>query len=171
MHKVTCVYCKQVFDRDKEPATLVATRRYAHVACAEKANLEKSQNEKDYEQLILYIRKILKESYVDNKVKKQIMNYKKQYNYTYSGMLKTLQWWYEIEKNPIDKANGGIGIIPFVYQDAYNYFKAIYDAQQRAAAGLCNYVPRVEEIEIPPPVATYRLPQLFDIEEEVLNDN
>ena len=86
-------------------------------------------------------------------------------------MLKTLEWWYEIKKNPIDKANGGIGIIPFVYQEAYNYYKAIYDAQQNAAAGLRNYQPRIEEIEIPPPVATYRLPQLFDIEEEVENDN
>ena len=171
MHKVTCIYCKQIFDRDKEPAVLVSTRRYAHALCAEKANKEQTQAEKDYDQLILYIRKILKESYVDAKVKKQIMDFKKQYNYTFSGMLKTLEWWYEIKKNPIDKANGGIGIIPFVYQEAYNYYKAIYDAQQNAAAGLCNYQPRIEEIEIPPPVATYRLPQLFDIEEEVENDN
>lgn len=170
MHKVICLYCKETFDRDVKPFVQIG-RRYAHAECAEKVNQEKNQSELDYEQLILYIKKILKESYVDAKVKKQIMSFKKQYNYTYSGMLKTLQWWYEIKKNQVDKANGGIGIIPFVYQDAYNYYKAIYDAQQYAAAGLRNYVPRVEEIEIPPPVATYRLPHLFDIEEEVENDN
>ena len=92
MHKVTCIYCKQIFDRDKEPAVLVSTRRYAHALCAEKANREQTQAEKDYDQLILYIRKILKESYVKKKNKKQIMDFKKQYNYTFSGMLKTLEW-------------------------------------------------------------------------------
>jgi hypothetical protein len=91
MHKVTCVYCKQIFDRDKEPAVLVNSRRYAHAHCAEKANIEQTQAEKDYNELILYIKNILKESYVDAKVKKQIMDYKKQYNYTFSGMLKTLE--------------------------------------------------------------------------------
>lgn len=32
-HKVICTICKQEFDRDKIPAILVKTRRYAHATC------------------------------------------------------------------------------------------------------------------------------------------
>ena len=48
-------------------------------------------------------------------VENQIMaleNYVKENNYTYSGMLKTLKWYYEKEGNSLDKSNGSIGIIP-----------------------------------------------------------
>jgi hypothetical protein len=33
-HYVTCAICKERFDRDKYPAVLVSSRRYAHAACA-----------------------------------------------------------------------------------------------------------------------------------------
>ena len=40
-HPVKCYYCKQKFDRDKVPCIqLPDSRRYAHVECAEKANLD-----------------------------------------------------------------------------------------------------------------------------------
>ena len=44
-------------------------------------------------------------------------------------MLKTLYWWYEIKGNSIDLAQGGIGIIPFIYEDALKYYYSIYMAQ------------------------------------------
>lgn len=33
MRQVVCPYCKQKFDRDKEPYALVSAKRYAHAAC------------------------------------------------------------------------------------------------------------------------------------------
>lgn len=48
------------------------------------------------------------------KFKRQGINYKAQ--------LLTLKYFYEIEKNSVDKANGSIGIIPFVVNQASNYF-------------------------------------------------
>ena len=109
-HWVTCVYCKERFDRDKEPTTQISARRYAHKECAEKNQKEKSQEEKDLEQLEAYIMKLFNEPYVNARIRKQIKDYKNQYDYTYSGMLKTLIWFYEIKGNSIDKANGGIGM-------------------------------------------------------------
>ena len=44
-------------------------------------------------------------------------------------MLKTLIYWYEIKGNSTEKANGGIGIIPYVYKDASEYYYSIYLAQ------------------------------------------
>lgn len=47
----------------------------------------------------------------------------------YRGQLLTLKYFYEIKKNKTDKANGSIGIIPFVYAEA----KAYYEKQAKKA--------------------------------------
>ena len=59
MHMVTCVYCKEKFDRDKVPTTQVSQRRYAHQECAEKHEQELSQEEKDLKKLEEYIKNYL----------------------------------------------------------------------------------------------------------------
>jgi hypothetical protein len=38
------------------------------------------------------------------------------YHFTYSGILNTLKYWYEIKKNDTSKSNGALGIVPYVYQ-------------------------------------------------------
>ena len=53
------------------------------------------------------------------------------YDFTYSGMLKSLKWFYEIKHNDKDSSNGRIGIIPYIYKDAYDYYYNLYLAQQR----------------------------------------
>ena len=42
-HKVKCIYCQQVFDRDKYPYIQVSSRRYAHPACAQAENKKKQE--------------------------------------------------------------------------------------------------------------------------------
>lgn len=44
------------------------------------------------------------------------------YNYTYSGILRTLKYVFEVKNGDLSKANGGIGIVPWKYQEAYNYY-------------------------------------------------
>ena len=63
-HPVTCVYCKQKFDRDKEPFVQISAARYAHKKCAEKNQIEKTQKELDYEKLINYIENLFGIGYV-----------------------------------------------------------------------------------------------------------
>lgn len=41
----------------------------------------------------------------------------------YKGQLLTLKYFYEIKRNSIKKSNGSIGIIPFVYAEAKNYYE------------------------------------------------
>lgn len=50
-HYVTCTICKKRFDRDKYPAVLISTRRYAHASCAGALSEEQAQEEKDREAL------------------------------------------------------------------------------------------------------------------------
>lgn len=129
-HIVTCVYCKTKFDRDKYPFIKVSERRYAHKECSEKATKEAKEEEKNKQDLIAYISKLYKGAVNWPLVNKQIKTYKENYNYSYSGMLKSLIYVYEIKKGDISKAKG-VGVIPIYYKDAFNYYYAIWEANQK----------------------------------------
>lgn len=47
----------------------------------------------------------------------------KQDGMTYSGMTGALVYFYDIKKNSTENSNGGIGIIPWVYEEARSYFR------------------------------------------------
>lgn len=166
-HYVTCVYCGERFNRDKEPTIQVSARRYAHKECAEKYEANKSQEEKDLEALEKYIMHLFDEPYVNARVRKQLKEYKEQYNFTYSGILKTLIYWYEIKGNSTEKANGGIGIIPYVYNDALKYYYTLYLAKlANESKDIEIYKPKEKVIEIlPPKVQPKRIRLLFEDEE------
>ena len=168
-HMVKCTVCGKQFDRDKIQAVKSGARRYAHYSCLPEGELVPLANpiDEDLVKLESYIENLLGEDYNPARVKKQIKDYKNEYNYTYSGMLKTLIWFYEIKGNSKEKANGGIGIIPFVYKDACNYYYSLYLAQiANESISEESYKPTVREIEISSP-EVYRRPQkLFNVEEE-----
>ena len=161
-HIVTCIYCKQKFDRDKLDFVQVSPRRYAHVECSKAEEGKLSQEETDKQKFEQYVMKLLGESFINARVRKQMNQYIQDYNYTYSGMLKALIYFYEIKGNSIEKANGGIGIIPYVYNDAYNYYYALWCAQQKNAdKDIVKYVPVIKEITIPIPKRNLKKRKLF----------
>lgn len=51
----------------------------------------------------------------------QMQKFKKQ-GMPYKGQLLTLKYFYEIKRNNIEKAHGSIGIIPFIYKEAEQYY-------------------------------------------------
>ena len=163
---VKCLYCGEQFDRnDPSNHFIKIGRRYAHQRCANEYNESLTQEQKDLNALIEYIKDLLKEDYNFMKVKKQIEDYHKKYDYSYSGMLRSLKWFYEVKNNSIDKANGGIGIIPFIYNEAYKYYYNIYLAQQKNK-DIENYQTKITEITIQSPRMYVRPPHLFDLDEE-----
>lgn len=164
-HYVTCIYCKQRFNRDKEPFVQISARRYAHEECAKKHKVEQTQEEKDLQALEQYIMKLLDEPYVNARVKKQIKDFQKDYNFTYSGMLKSLVWFYDVKGNPKDKANGGIGIIPYVYRDAYNYYYSLFLAKSsNENKDIEEYKPVIKEISIFSPRVKLKQHKLFNLD-------
>jgi hypothetical protein len=166
-HIVTCIYCKQRFDRDKFPYVQVSARRYAHQECSLTEEQKISKEEQDKIDLENYILKLFKVDYVDARVRKQIKQYREEFNYTYSGIRKALTYFYEVKGNSIEKANGGIGIVPYVYQNAYNYYLALWQAQQKNQDKVLNdYVPRVKEIVIPRPQRKVKKRELFTFLDE-----
>lgn len=166
-HKVKCTVCGKVFDRDVVQAVKVSARRYAHYSCKPDGELVPLANPVDEDLLKLeaYIEDLLGKDYNHAKVKKQIKDFKNDYDYSYSGMLKTLVWFYDIKGNPKEKANGGIGIIPFVYKDALNYYYSLYLAQI-ANEKVGSYKLEVKEIEIESPEVYRRPPRMFNVGED-----
>ena len=167
IHKVKCKYCGIVFDRDKEPFKQISERRFAHLKCAIAAENEKSQAEKDKEDLEKYIMELLGEEFISPRVRKEMNGYIEEYNFTYSGMKKALVYFYEVQGNDKKKANGGIGIIPYVYRDAYNYYYSLWLANQKNEHKvIIDYKPKVREVRIVPPQLKPRKRRLFSFFEE-----
>ncbi len=165
MHKCKCVYCQNIFDRDKLPFVQISERRYAHKECADKIQSQKTQDEKDYDALADYIEKLFGVGYISAKIAKQIKDMRTTYGYTYSGMLGTLMYWYEVRGGVLEKANGGVGIVPYKYDEAKEYYLKIQQANQ-INANIKGFKTKVTEITIEPPKPEERKPRLFNLEEE-----
>ena len=98
--------------------------------------------------------KLYNTDHVLPRIKQQIKKYVEEYGYTYSGIMKALIYYYEIKGNKFDfaKTNGGIGIVPFVYQEAQQYFKDLERKQKqikKAGEKQTKVVEKIIEISIP----------------------
>lgn len=171
-HLVKCLYCKEIFDAKPEDMNIVwckpRANRYAHIKCKEKEEENKSQEDKDFEELYRYVRKEQGSNFNFVQFKKIVDTWKKDYNYSYSGMLKSLLYFYEVKKNSKEKLRAGsIGIIPFCYTQAYNYYYNIYIASQVANKdNPYTYI----EINIDAPQKKGLPPKLFNLDMENENE-
>ena len=86
-------------------------------------------------------------------------------------MLKSLVYFYDIKGNSIDKSYGGVGIIPYTYKKARDYYYAIWLAQQKnSVKDIEMYFPKVKEIEIPVPERKIKQRKLFTFLDEEETD-
>ena len=128
-HLVKCKICGETFNRDKEKCVLVSARRYAHAKCVDSENNNTKVELSDYELLEQYILKLFHIEFLTPRMKKQINQFTEEYKYTLSGIRKTLYYFFEIKGNPIEKAFESLGIVPYVYKEANEYFYKVYLAQ------------------------------------------
>lgn len=164
--KVKCPHCSQTFDRDKEEFVQIKNR-YFHKACYEELEKSKSVEEASLRELEKYIMKLFNEEFISAKVRTQIKQMRDRYNYSYSGILKTLIYYFEVKKGSLEKANNGIGIVPYVYKDAYEYYLNIYNAQKKNKdKDITTCVSKGRKIHIKPPVRKLKKIKLFDLGED-----
>lgn len=169
-HLVKCPKCGQTFDTNTEQAVKIGARRYGHANCYPDSTdfvpMEIKQEDKDLVALKAYITKLYGDKANWILINKQIKDFQKDYQYSLSGMLKSLIWFYEVKGNTPEKSNGGIGIIPYAYQDAYNYYYSLFVAQsQNATVNIQEITNRVKEVVIPPPEIKTPI-RLFNLEDE-----
>lgn len=161
---VKCLYCGEQFDRLSEP-NIKLGRRYAHQKCYENQDAEVLKNQEDEHKFWEYIKEIYGSDYNFISIKKQVESYIKEYNFTYSGMLKSLKWFYEVKGNSKESSNGRVGIIPYIYEDAKKYYYGLYLAQQKNK-NIQGYSLTIKEIVIASPRMYTPAPKLFDLGDE-----
>lgn len=132
-HVVICRYCGKEFDTNPlvEEVDWIRPSRnyYYHVSCYEffkslKRKGSKEQSDKEWHELIYdYIAHDLKKSYdffkCENQLKKFVETDKIA---TYKGIFFTLKYFYEVKKGEWEKGYGGVGIVPYVYKEATEYW-------------------------------------------------
>ena len=156
-HPVKCIYCGHTFDRDKVPCVPIPHGkriRYAHETCQKRMDDAKRAEEENRINLENYIKNLFNYTVLPDKVQNQINLFITENNYTYSGILKALKYFYEIKHGSKEKAYGRIGIVPFVYQDAHNYYLALWQTRQKneeVAVKIEEYVLPTTEVHIPIP--------------------
>jgi len=170
VHMVKCLYCGKIFDAQEDGKDIVWFKprgnRYAHIECGKQHEANQTQEEKDYNKLYQYVKQEQGKNFDFVRFKKTIETWQKEYNFTYNGMYYTLIYFYEVKKNSKTKfIDGSIGIIPFCYKEAENYYYNIYMASKKAGTGNYNST-MSRSIEIPPPAAKIKPPKLFNLDME-----
>ncbi len=125
--KVKCKYCGQEFDREYSEYVKISNR-YAHASCHERAKKEAAALRK-LTDLIQELYKPIEPKW--ELVCRQIQKYKDE-GMTYMGMYYTLTYFFVIQSNDIKKGQG-VGIIPYVYERARNYYKNVNNVYAKVA--------------------------------------
>ena len=177
-HYVICGKCGKRFNRDKVPChiSLSNKARYEHDVCP---STEAPPIIASTDDIVLSSPPKVdtdKKEFADeltllfgsdtSRAWQQAEKYRKSLGYTYKGMAQALKYFYEIKENSIEKSNGGIGILPYIYQEAIDFYKQIEEDRKRAVASLKNYNKQVETIAIPSPSNKKKLSDEFFMEEE-----
>jgi len=163
---VKCKFCGEQFDRN-DPAieSVKIKNRYAHKKCFDAQSAEDLQEQEDWGNLIEYVSQLLGEDFNFIKTQKLLEKYKNEYKFSYSGMLKALKYFYEIKGGSKENAHGAVGILPYIYEDAYKYYFEIYQKQQRNSAA-APFHTEVQVVTIPSPRTYAAPPRLFDLGED-----
>lgn len=106
-----CPHCNNEV-KEEEAIYNTKTKRYYHEFCYNTL-LERKE-------LIDYICELFNYKKPSVKVYQQMSSYY-EYGTSYADMLLALKYFYEIKKGDINKSQGGIGIIPYVLEEAKEF--------------------------------------------------
>lgn len=165
-HMVKCAICNKTFDRDKIQAVKHGARRYSHFTCepdGEKVPLA-TKADSDLEDLLKYIDELFKGTQNHARINQSIKKFHDELGYSYTGIKKSLTYFFEVKGNPLDKANKGIAIVPYIYEEAYNYYYNLYIAQQATQNKIL--FSQIKEYVIRPPKIRGSKQKLFKLGEE-----
>ncbi len=148
MTKVKCIYCKQDMEKSSPECIKVSERRYAHLDCHTQNYSEEFEKKKIFEKEKEEIRKkakeYLKNTYNAQKVGKQIKQFLEQ-GMTTKEIYNAVCYWFEVKKNTEDKAYGGIGIVPYIKDEAKRYYEKL-EQISNSNSFVENYEKPVEKI-------------------------
>ena len=153
-HPVKCTICGEVFDRDRVECVNTATRRYAHKSCYNKEQGTLSEEERYRQKIFDFTQNLFEKNFNKKRIESQLNRMiKENVGFTYSGVFKTLVYWYEVKRGDVEKSHYSINIVPYVYNDAKEYYRQLWMVQQlNADKDIEAYKPKTKVITIPNPV-------------------
>lgn len=120
---MSLVKCPKCGTKNEKENAIKHGRSYYCAECFE--DLE------EYKNLITTICEIYRIDTPTIQMLSQIKDYKSKYNFTNSGIKYTLKFYYEILENSV-MDNVGLGIVPYFYDKAKNYYKNRFDLEEKA---------------------------------------
>lgn len=149
MADVKCPECSKKFSKEDTPHEKIGNR-YFHIPCAEKYYQRKASEEqlqaeqrlveKDRRDLLEYVAELQGVKFPDGLTMRVVKNLHEE-GYTYKGIKATLQYFYEIEGNPVREDGNVLGIVPYVYNKAKAYWVTIVNAWRVNDEILKNNIP------------------------------
>lgn len=154
-----CSYCKKEIPLDLDCITIQTGEcaGHYHKSCM-KLNMQRRQ-------LGIYICEIFGLQATGPRINQQISSFIKK-GYTYTGIYWALKYFYEVKhhKDIYSYEDKTIGIVPYVYDEANEYFTRVKKIQSKVEQGLQNKQEDVVVVNIPAP-RTKKKKQLYDLNE------
>ena len=130
----SCRECHMPIDKTKGEGTVwiqPSKGWYYHKECYETWKAAPATDDDWVKMIYDFLARDLKVKYEYHKCQTQIENFWKKKKINPKGIYFTLKYFYEIKGNSWDKGYGGIGIVPYVFDEA----KAYWIAQERKKRG------------------------------------
>ena len=153
-HPVKCSICGETFNRDKVECVATSSRRYAHKSCYDKQQGLLSEEELYKEKIFDYVRNLFKSNFNKTRIEYQLNKMMKEnIDFTYSGIFKTLVYWYEVKQGDVSKSHYSINIVPYIYTDAREYYRQLWMVQQmNVDKNIQEYMPKIKTVIIKNPL-------------------
>ena len=134
-----CRICKGKIDKSLDDWVMPSKNYYYHKTCYNNWKKAELKDDEDYIDLIYdFISRDLKATYDWWVCEAQRKKFIKESKMTNKGILFALKYFYEVKQGDWEKGHGGIGIVPFIYNDSCAYWAA----KERQSAGTIAEIER-----------------------------
>ena len=120
-----CRICGIEIDKEHDDWVMPSRNYYYHRQCYnEWKNAEFNDDDEYIDMIYDFIARDLKVSYNWHICEVQRKKFIKDHRMTNKGILFALKYFYEVRHGDWEKGHGGIGIVPFIYNDSCAYWAA-----------------------------------------------
>lgn len=167
-----CRICHQLINKKKEIEGVdwcMPTRNYYyHVKCYTDWKASQPLGDDEWIPMIYdFLARDLKVSYNWHLCDSQRKKFIRENKYTNKGIYFTLKYFYEVKKNSWDKGHGGIGIVPYTYNEACQY----WTEQERKQHGFVDAIESQLKERAAREVVTIKRPQKKKVKEKYSLDD
>lgn len=120
-----CRICHYPIDKTKEEGVVwiqPSKGWYFHKECYDTWKAEPATDDDWVKMIFDFLARDLKVSYNYHLCMQQIENFWKKQRINPKGIYFSLKYFYEVKKHPWEKGHGGIGIVPYVFDEAKTYW-------------------------------------------------